>query len=448
MTPFRFIPRNIQFMLLITLCSVTYTKFVNAENLHQKAELLAKAGDITGMGDTYLKILKDTPSGDLKAQLGYATAQSWQGHHEVAQDQFRQVLKQQPDNLDALIGLGYDFAWSRQFKEAESQFNKVLVIVPDNVSAQKGLAFSSLWNEQPQKALDIFQSLEKQHPNDAEIFAAEGQALLALNNKEEATIAFQRALIITPGRPDAIDGLATINKNKKTFDFVAWAGDSSNGGDSGLREVIVGYWIKDDLRIWARYDNSLSLDNPALVRSGEKAETYYLGVLSHIHQDWQANLEIGNRDLPNDADQQIYKLEGIKINKQQQVFKLGVQLSPHSENYTDKLIYSAYGFPVSDKWRLEPSLYLSSSGTIDDKEWRAALFGEYALPDRWSVGVSAGVGRISSDIAASEGSVFTSNVLFSYPISQKNRLNLSVRYEDSPSFSYTTMLIGIAIQLP
>ncbi|MBT4195455.1 MAG: hypothetical protein HOM14_19905 [Gammaproteobacteria bacterium] len=440
-------PQHQYSVYLVALILVFYANCALAENLHQQAEQMAKAGDISGMGETYLKILNATPS-DIKAQLGYATALSWQGHHQVAQDQFEAVLELKPDNQEALIGLGYDFAWSGEFIAADTQFHKVLATAPDNISAQKGLAFSSLWNQQPEKALKIFQALEKQLPDDAEIFAAQGQALLALNNEEAAATAFRRALIITPGRPDAINGLATINQKKKTFDFVAWAGDTSDGGDSGLREVIIGYWIKDDLRVWTRYDNSLSLDNPALVRSGEKAETYYLGVLGHINKSWQANLEIGNRDLPNDADQQIYKVEGININAQQHVFKLGAQLSPHSEDYTDKLVYSAYGFPVSNKLRLEPSLYLSSSGAIDDKEWRAALFGEYAIPDSWSVGLSAGFGRISSDIASAEGSVFTSNVLFSYPISQKNRINFSVRYEDSPSISYSTMLIGIAIQLP
>ena len=446
MTKSALVPDVIQSILLIALFFVLFVSSVNAEDLHQKAERLAKTGDVPGMANTYLEILKKYP-GDNKARLGYATARSWQGKHEMAQEQFNKVLKNKPNNLEALIGLGYDHAWAHQFNEAEIHFSKALTIAPDNVGAQKGLAFTYLWSDRPKKALDILQPLEKLYPDDAEILAAEGQARLALNEEIEAERAFQRALIIAPGRPDAISGLATINQKKRTFDFVAWAGDTSNGGASGLREVIVGYWIKEDFRLWARYDNSLSLDNPALARSGEDAKTYYIGALSHIHKQWQGSVEIGTRDLPNNADQEIYKVEAINIH-QRDVLKLGVQLSPHSEGFTDKLIYSTYGFPVNNKWRLEPSLYLSSSGAIDDKEWRAVLFGEYVDPERWSVGLSAGIGRIASDLDFAEGSVFTSNILFSYPISQKNRLNLSVRYEDTPTIHFTTVLIGVAIQLP
>lgn len=446
MTKTAYIPRVTQSILLITLFLLLFAKCVNAENIYQKAEKMAKTGNVSGMAEAYLKILKNNPD-DIKAKLGYATASSWQGNHQVAQKQFNEVLKKHPDNMDALVGLGYDHAWSHEYKDAEIQFNKALVIAPDNVSAQKGLAFTYLWSERPKKALEILQPLEQQYPNDAEILAAEGQARLALHEDEEARRAFQRALIIAPGRPDAISGLATINQKKSTFDFIAWAGDTSNGGASGLREVIVGYWIKDDIRLWARYDNSLSLDNPALARSGEDAKTFYIGALTHINKQWQGSVEIGTRDLPDNADQRIYKVEAIHID-QLDVLKLGVQLSPHSAGFTDKLIYSSYGFPVNDKWRLEPSLFLSSSGAIDDKEWRAVLFGEYVDPDRWSVGLSAGAGRISSDLDFAEGSVFTSNLIFSYPISQKNRLNLAIRYEETPTIHFTTVLIGIAVQLP
>lgn len=439
--------RNSKASLLIALLVLLFSSSIYPQDPYQKAQQLAKDGDISGMGDAYLKILSEHPD-DIRGQLGLATARSWLGDHEMAQKYYRQVLNQQPDNLEALIGLGYDYAWSRQFVEADAQFSRALEIAPTNIGAQKGQAFSYLWNDQPQKTLDILQSLEVQLPDDAEILAAKGQAYMALSQNEAAIDAFERALQISPGRADAVSGIASIKQQKKTFDIVAWLGDTSDGGDTGIREIILGYSLKNDLRVWARYDNSLSLDNPALVRSGADAETYYFGAQNKLTKNWLGNLEVGSRNLPNKAGQKIYKVEAINIKQNRHVFKLGGQLSPHSDNYTDKLIYSAYGFPVNNRWRLEPSVYLSSSGAIDDREIRAVVFGEYQDPGRWSFGVGAGVGRISSDNAAAEGSVVSKNILFSYPISQKNKLNLSARHENSPSNSYTTMLVGIAIQLP
>lgn len=417
-----------------------------AQSLHEQAQQQALSGDIAGMADTYLRILEQNPQ-DVRARLGFATAQSWLGNHELAQEQYNEVLALNPDNLDALSGLGYDHAWAGQYSEAESIFSNALSLAPDNIGIQKGLAFTYLWGKQPEKSLKLLNSLENKYPDDAEIQAAKGQALAALGENDAAASAFKSALKIDPGREDAQNGLAAIEQSKAVFDFSAWFGSTSDGGESGLREVILGYSLKKDTRLWFRFDDSLSLDNPALARSGESAETFYIGLQSHLKSNWHGIFEIGSRDLPDNADQQIYKFEAVNI-QSPKAYKLGIQLSPHSEDYTDKLLYSSVGYPLNKSWRLEPALYLSSSGAIDDKEVRAVLFAEYLDPARWSIGLGAGLGRISSDNSAAEGSVTTANVLFSYPLDHKTRLNLSLRYEDSPTNDFSTALVGITVQFP
>ena len=419
---------------------------VLAQNLHEQAEQQIRSGDIPGMAETYLKILEKNPR-DVKARLGYATAHSWLGNHELAQRQFKEVLAMHPENLDALSGLGYDHAWAGQFRDAERLFRKGLSLAPDNIGIQKGLAFTYLWSKQPGKALDALNSLEKNYPDDAEIQAARGQALAALGKDEAAATAFNNALKIEPGREDASNGLAALEQKSVSFDISAWYGNTSDGGDSGLREVVLGYNTRNNSRLWFRFDDSLSLDNPALARSGQKAETIYLGLQSPLQSTWLGIFEIGNRDLPANADQQIYKFEAVNI-QSPKFYKIGVQVSPHSDNFTDKLIYTSFGYPLNKSWRFEPALFLSSSGAIDDKELRAVVFAEYVDPRLWTLGLGAGVGRISSDNAAAEGDVLTSNALFSYPLNRKTRLNLSVRYEDTPTNSFSTALIGIALQLP
>ena len=429
--------------LVILLMAATAA---TADSRHDAAEVLAESGDKAAMEAAYREILETDPA-DTRARLGYATALSWQGKYGEADAEYARVLEQQPGNLEALIGRGYNYAWNKQYKEAEQQFKAALAIAPDNVGAQKGLGFTYLWSNRPAEALEVFEPLEKNAEDDAELQAAIGQAHLDLKHYDDAEQYFERALILAPGRPDAAGGLALIKGQKQTVDLIAWVGDTSNDGGSGLRELIAGYWFSQDTRVWARYDNSLSLDNPSLARSGEKAETYYLGAFTSVGDNWRGVVELGTRDLPDNADQQVYKLEVINFSDRN-VFKLGGQVSPHSDDYTDKLIYGTYGFPVSDNWRLEPALFLSQSGLAEDSEWRAILFAEYASPSRWTAGVSAGGGRINSDVPTTEGSVFTANAQFSYPIGQKNRLNFSVRYEDAPPVSYTTVLAGIAIFLP
>ena len=451
--------------LLATMVATTFLLLsfspLQAQSLHDMAQEQARSGDITGMADSYLKILKQNPD-DITARLGYATANSWLGQHDEAQEQFNRVLDQQPSNLEALSGLGYDYAWSGQYDKAEKTFNNALSLAPENLGVHKGLAFTYLWSKQYEKSLAIFDRLGEENPVDAEIQAARGQALLALDDDEAAAAAFSMALELDAGREDAKNGLKTIEQraieqeitgqNPRTgegdtaFDISAWYGNTSDGGGSGLREIILGYKLSSDYRLWFRFDDSLSLDNPALARSGEKVETFYLGLQTRIGTDWSGVFEIGHRDLPDNADQQIYKFEGIKTQSSRS-YKFGVQLSPHSEDYTDKLVFASTGYPLNTSWKLEPVLYLSSSGAIHDKEIRAVLFAEYMAPERWSIGLGAGLGRISSDNAATEGDVSTANALFSYAINQKTRVNLAARYEDSPTNSFSTLLAGLTVQL-
>ncbi len=445
-------------MLLGGLCLMS-VGLVHAQRSYQEAERALQAGDINGMAAAYQRILDAQPN-DVRARLGYATAQSWLGRHESAQQAFRKVLADQPTNLEALTGLGYSQAWAKQYDDASQSFDRALAIAPDNLGAQKGQALTLLWSGQHEAARERLQLLRGNHPRDAEILAALGQAELALGKREDARESFSAALAIEPGRADARDGLAQINaktevaveltaaepRKKGVIDLALAFGDSSGGGDSGLREVFAAFAPNDKLRYWLRYDDSLSLDNPGLVRSGQKAETWFVG-LQHLYlPNWLGIVEVGQRDLPASQDQQIYKLETVRI-EFDNTLKFGVQVSPHSAGYTDKLVYAGYGFNLNSQWKLEPTLYLAKSGAISDDEWRLVGFAEYKAAERWSAGVGAGFGQISSNNAASDGSVSTANGMLTYAVNKTTRINLSLRYEDTPSNSFTTTLIGVAIQL-
>jgi Flp pilus assembly protein TadD len=433
-----------------------------AQDAYQQAEAALQAGNIQGMATAYQRILDSKPD-DQRARLGYATAQSWLGNNDVAQQEFRKVLQQQPGNLEALTGLGYSQAWSRQFDAASETFEQALKQAPDNLSAQKGLALTMLWSGQNDAARERFQILRDSHPRDAEILSGLGQAELASGLNEDARASFSAALSIEPGRADAADGLARIaqlenatiqaaepeseRQHKGIFDLSISFGDSSNGGDTGLREVFAAYAPNDKLRYWLRYDDSLSLDNPGLVRSGQKAETWYVG-LQHLYlPNWLGVVEVGQRQLPNAEDQQIYKLETVRI-EFDNTLKFGLQVSPHSAGFSDKLVYAGYGFNLTPQWKFEPTLYLAKSGALQDDEWRAVGFAEYHASERWSAGVGAGFGQISSSLAAADGSVSTANGVLTYALNKTTRVNFSLRYEDTPSNSFTTTLVGVAVQLP
>ena len=118
-----------------------------------------------------------------------------------------------------------------------------------------------------------FVALAQQYPSDPEIFTALGQARLQQGSSRTAIDAFDRALAADPSLDAAQMGRVAAFGAPPSFEIGAWFGSTSNA-DSGLRQVEFAYWKTNRTRISARYDDSLSLDNPALARSGQSGETW------------------------------------------------------------------------------------------------------------------------------------------------------------------------------
>ncbi len=230
-----------------------------------------------------------------------------------------------------------------------------------------------------------------------------------------------------------------------------WGGNEV--GDSsaiGLRSVEVGVWATKQDRIGLRYDNSLSLDNPALARQGIDAEGYFASYLHDFNGKFLLSGEVGKRDLPDGAEQKIYKGEAV-IFRQGAAIKLGAQASPtdtKTSDFTDTVAWGQYNFPVAQHWRLEPGLYVAQTGATEDREWRAAAYAEYTPSDKWQLGVGAGYGEVDSDIPGASGSVVNAHARVTLNVLKHQSLHFQVRYEDSPQQSYTIGLVGVTFRLP
>ncbi len=392
-----------------------------AADRYHDADAKAARGDAAAAEAAYDKLLKKTPD-DARALNGRATARAWAGKHDAAQADYRAVLARDPNNLQALTGIGYSYAWNKQYAEAERSFKAALALAPDNAGATKGLGFTYLWSGQHANARKVFEGASARWPNDAEIKTALAQAQPVAAVKEAPQAAPRRMW----------------------GELHVWAGTTSNG-DTGLRSVEAAYWPHDDWRLALRYDNSLSLDNPALARTGADAETYYASVLHQFNEHWQGLAEFGYRDLPGGDDQQIYRVEAVHLDGTN-VHKLGVQISPHSDGYTDELVYASYGFEVAKGWRIEPAVFYANTGASDDNEWRGIVHVEYRDEDGWSAAVGVGGGVIDSDIPGNEGGVFVADGRISIPIADDYEAHVMVRHEEAPNNDYTTVMVGLTFR--
>ncbi len=420
------------------------TRLAAGNELFDQADAYARAGDINKMLMTYEIILKDNPD-NIRALNGKGTALSWLMRFNDSQNTFLYVLDLEPNNIEALNGLGYAYAWGKNYNRAKITFQHSLAIDNHNLSAHKGLALSHLWSGDYHQAIKLFNDIEQSHFDDAEIYSGLGQSHLSLGQTKRAYDSFKKSLALEDNRYDALIGIKSAYSQPSKSSLSAWYGTTSDG-DAGIRLLEATYWLNRKTKGFLIYDNSLSLDNPSLARNDDNAESYEAGVFHEFNYQWLGTASIGYRDLPDKQHQNIYKAEAAKFINDH-IFKGGIQISPHSEDYTDHVYHFSYGFPFTEKLKLEPTLYFSETGGTNDDEWRAVLNGHYVFDSGWELNVSSGYGDIDSDINGASGSVKVLSSTLTIPVGF-HRVHLRGLFEDNPTNDFSVLMIGFTARFP
>ena len=430
--------------LPVSLCLLIALSASANEELFESAAKAASQGDLALMQQTYETILV-AESGNVRALNGKATAQAWRGNYFAAIETYRRSLTIEPENQEALVGIGYAFAWSGDYSYAQAYFDRVLALRPGDYEAQKGSAYVALWSGDAATARSRFTELSVANGMDPEISVALGQANLQLGETKGAFSAFDQALQIDPDSQAAAAGrVAALNAAPK-LEAAAWYGSTSNA-DSGLRLVEMGWWAGRDTRLSARYDDSLSLDNPAIVRRGESARTYLAGVHHAVNDKLAVLLEAGVRQLP-DGDQNLYRAEVVLNNLPGKV-TLGAQIGDHELGYADRLYQIGIGIPFAERWQVESNNYFSTVGADKDDEWRSVLNLLYAADSGWDAMVGAGVGEVDRGGLQNPESVRVAHAMLSMPVFGYHRLHLVLRNEDLPGNSVNVAMLGFTFRLP
>jgi hypothetical protein len=230
-----------------------------------------------------------------------------------------------------------------------------------------------------------------------------------------------------------------------------WGGnEAADSGHVGLRSAELASWVTRRDRFAVAFDNSLSLDNPALARAGVAAEAWSVGYLHDFSGRFLTSAWAGRRDLANGATQDIYKLELVRL-QEGRVAKFGAQLSPTRDGavrYTDGVVYGALNFPVSPRVRFEPAVFVGRTGTAGDVEWRFSGYTEFNAHNGTQIGIGVSGGRVRSSLEAGSGSVFAAHARVSWPIVGNQLLHLQVKHEVAPGHRYTLGLVGLSLRIP
>ena len=413
-------------------------------DLFDDADLAAQEGRLADMQSLYETILGTDPA-NVRALTGKAAAEAWQEKYGDAQATYRSALELAPDDLNARVGLGYSHAWAGEYTQAHSAFNAALNEDPFNLGARKGIGYAYLWAGEYEFALDAFELASSVAPRDAEIAEASGHAQMKLGHARDAIESYEKTLSFDPYRLSAAMARQSAFTTAPALEVSAQYGSTSDV-ESGLRSFEVASWPSLSTRMALRYDDSLSLDNRSLAQRGEDAPGYFFGLQQSFGTRWLAALEAGQRQLV-DGDQHLLGLSGA-LHARPGTLKFGAQLGRHESGYTDEMLFAGFAFPVSEKWQIEPVLFVSEFGPSDDGEWRAVVNAMFHPGHRWNAGLQYGRGDVDARDPGFSGSTTLLGAWTTVHITDDVTLNLSVRQEKTPTDTLDIALLGLTYRVP
>ncbi len=179
----------------------------SAQRLEQ-AQRHHQAGDLSNAENLYREVLKDEPDNPVALHLlGLLAHQS--GSNEGAMKLINQALTIQPDYAEAHNNLGLILQNENRLDEAVECFNKALELNPDYPDAHSNLGLARHYQGRPMAAVQSYQRALELAPNFYLAHANMGNALGELGQLAEAAESYQKALNIEPNFAEVHNYLGT-----------------------------------------------------------------------------------------------------------------------------------------------------------------------------------------------------------------------------------------------
>jgi tetratricopeptide (TPR) repeat protein len=150
--------------------------------------------------------------------LQNAIAMHQRGQLAEAEQCYREILKFDPDDFDAVHLLGLIFVQRGQFVEGERQIARALEIDPNEPTAlyNRGNALQEL--NRSDEALASFDKAIAVKPDYAEAFGNRGNALKALKRYDDALASYEKAIALRPDYAEAFSNRGNALQELKRFD--------------------------------------------------------------------------------------------------------------------------------------------------------------------------------------------------------------------------------------
>jgi tetratricopeptide (TPR) repeat protein len=157
-----------------------------------------------------------------------AEAQDWAGAMRIVDRE----LARAPNDLEVLAWRARLLLWSGRVEDAERLFRELIIRERRDPDLFLGLASALAREGRWEESLQALNRATEIDPNRADLRAARGRTLRALNHADEAREEFSKALALDPGNEEATQGLLSVPREFKNELRVGWDTDRFNYTDA------------------------------------------------------------------------------------------------------------------------------------------------------------------------------------------------------------------------
>ena len=137
---------------------------------------------------------------------------SWKGNYDEAISIYRQLIKDNPKDIEAMLGLASVLSWQKKYQESSTIYQKVRDMRPDIPDGELGLLRLRAWQGEHAAAEEGLKALHSKHPERFDILMLLAQVTAWQKKYKVSVEYYKKALAIHPENPEATKGLATTYK--------------------------------------------------------------------------------------------------------------------------------------------------------------------------------------------------------------------------------------------
>ncbi len=451
------------------------------------------------------RVLRLQP-GNVNALLVLAYNYAWTGNYTKAEAVFRKVLRFERNNLAASRGLSNVLIWKSNVQNSLVRFEILEKQAPDgseilsNLSGRMAKKARAKQNRQQkltirnrvvakEKPISTVKNLRYEPRNEqrkqvlisktdsqsnsgaaakttdfeggfseSQPFVASGQTLAQNAQKLKDTKSEPLPRVSLPIE-ETPKGLKEAPQNgeyvgyKPRIDFTILGGYTraeiegvpGTTSKTGVRFLEIAVEPVRKTRFWFQFDNGLSLDNPSLARTNERAPTYWFGGLVNYKRNYLTKFAYGRRNLPGDISQNLFDVEQVFFLPRNYSFNIGATIAPRSDDRTEFIFRSGVGVPVGENLRLEPTFFYSQSGFEGERQFRVLLAGDYTFDNGFKIGGGFAAGKSFRPSPLTDDNITDVFFRTSAPAWKYFRPQFIVRREDVGNTNTTVVSFGFTV---